>query len=201
MNLALNVPVIRSEEIKQSGVGGSATVVNYLPRGENSRAWQLKLAYSDLKFGTAEQQLAARQSQRGDGERPYLTLEQRNTAAWNQQALQFLTQLETWSKEFGQSNREIFFQKSELYGGLLEITPDNKLRDTLLRNYVNFLANSPVERESPPEWAMRVTRLVESKEVRDRETWLDQIEASGNAVIALYTRLARLNVNGTPTQR
>ena len=192
-NLALDIPPIRSEEIQQSGIGGSATVENYLPRGENSKVWQIKLAYSELRFGTAEQQAINNKTRIPDGvQRPYLTLEQRSTAAWNEQALRYLTQLETWSRDFGESNREIFFQKSEWYGALLEIAPDGKLRDSLLKSYVNFLATSPIQRESPPEWVIWVNRLIDSKEVRDQKEWLNQIEASGDATLRLYVGLARL---------
>jgi hypothetical protein len=192
-DLALDIPPIRPEEIKQSGIGGSATVVNYLPRGEDSKVWQIKLAYSELRFGNAEQQAINNTNRTPDGvQRPYLTLEQRSTAGWNEQALRYLTQLETWSRDFGESNREIFFQKSEWYGALLEISPDGKLRDSLLKSYVNFLATSPIQRESPPEWVVWVNHLIDSKEVRDQKEWLNQIEASGDATLRLYVGLARL---------
>jgi hypothetical protein len=128
---------------------------------------------------------------------PYLTVEQRSTPEWNQQALRFLTQLETYSREFGESDREGFWQKSMWYNSFLELVPDGRLRDTLIRSYVNFFSMTPIEHESPPEWAMWVNRVIGSVEVRDRKEWLDQIDASGDGTIAIYTGLARLKLDST----
>ena len=73
------------------------------------------------------------------------------------------------------------------------MSPDGKLRSTLLKSYANFLATSPMKRDSPPEWLFwGVNLLLGSKDIQNQKEWLDQIEDAGDATIALYTRLARL---------
>ena len=61
--------------------------------------------------------------------------------------------------------------------------------------FVKFLAGSPIERESPPEWAMWVNRLIGAAEIPDRRAWLDQIEGAGDSAVAIYCQLARLRLD------
>jgi beta-lactamase regulating signal transducer with metallopeptidase domain len=197
--LAPDVIPILAEEIRPSAIAGKSTGASYqrlVP--DESKWWQLHLAYQKLRFGlTPEQQALVKNNPRISGMAPYLTVEQRSTPEWNQQALRFLTQLETYSREFGESDREGFWQKSMWYNSFLELVPDGRLRDTLIRSYVNFFSMTPIEHESPPEWAMWVNRVIGSVEVRDRKEWLDQIDASGDGTIAIYTGLARLKLDST----
>src|SRR5205814_1584926 len=113
---------------------------------------------------------------------------------WNEEALRFLNKLEGWSRDLGQPNREIFFQRAELHSALVYVAPEGKLREGLLDSYVKFLASSPIERESPPEWAMWVNRLIEAADIPDRRVWLDQIERAGDPAVAIYCQLRRLRL-------
>jgi hypothetical protein len=173
------IPAITAEEIRPENFGGSAKVVRFI--SGNERVRQMKLEISRLRSGSGEQ-------------KEYLTVEQRSTPEWNEEALRFLNKLEGWSRDFGQSNREIFFQKAELHSALVYAAPEGELRRSLLDSYVKFLASSPVERESPPEWAAWVSRLIGAAEIPDRAAWLDQIERAGNPAIAVYCQLARLRL-------
>jgi beta-lactamase regulating signal transducer with metallopeptidase domain len=197
--LSPDIPLIKVEEVLPASFGGRAKVVQYINWFNNedgttppdvTRNWELMAAARRLNFGTPEQ-LAANAKREGIPN-AQLTLEQRNTPEWNAQALQYLNQLENWSRTLNESNIEVFYQKAYFYGLFLEKVPEGRLRDTLVKSYVTFLATSPVERESPPEWLFWVKRLIDFREASDRRQWLDQIEAAGNKTIGLYCKLARL---------
>ena len=191
--LAPDVPTLRAEDIVPASIGDKAIIIDYL-RGTNIK--KIQPDYSRLAVGTDEQQ-KGNQANRQPGSLPYLTLEQRSTPEWKQQALAFLDELETWSKDFNQTTREVFFEKSEWYGGFIHLLPEGDLRDQVLRSYVRFLAGAPIERTSPPEWARWVNGLIYSEESRERKTGLDQIEGSGDAAIAAYVELARFRAKST----
>jgi hypothetical protein len=161
--------------------------------------WQIMIAGKHLRFGTPEQ---AALNQKNSGSRNVaasLTLEQRSTPAWNTEALLHLTQLETWTRDLGREDRETFVLKAEFYSGLLELTPEGKLHDTVMKSYVNFLVHSPMKRESPPEWEWwGIQKLISSDKVADKHKWLDEIEDAGDTTISLYTRLARLILDRNP---
>lgn len=194
--LGLSIPPIRPEEIKPAGFAGKAEVTNYLSVDPTDKVWQIMIAGKHLRFGTPEQ---AALNQKNSGSRnvaAWLTLEQRSTPAWNTEALQHLTQLETWTRELGREDREVFVLKAEFYSGLLELTPEGKLHDTVMKSYVNFMVHSPMKLESPPEWAWwGIQKLIRSSIVADKHKWLDEIEDAGDTTISLYTRMARLDLD------
>jgi hypothetical protein len=168
--LTPDIPPITRDDIKPESFGERMKIVTF-GATENSIVQTIKSDYSHLRFASDEE---------------------RDTPEWNNQALEFLNKLEQRSKDFGQSERETFFQKAEWYGALVYVAPDGRLRQLFLDSYVKFLASSPIERESPPEWLVWVNRLIGAAEVPDRSAWLDQIEAAGDSTIAIYCHLARL---------
>jgi hypothetical protein len=88
----------------------------------------------------------------------------------------------------------LFYQKAKWFGALVYAAPDGKLRQSVLDNYLKFLAASPARQESPPEWMLQVNRLIAAAGVPDRRAWLDQIERVGDPAIAAYAQLARLRL-------
>jgi hypothetical protein len=73
-------------------------------------------------------------------------------------------------------------------------TREGKFRQSVLDNYLKFLANSPPRHESPPEWILQLNRLIAAAGVPDRRAWLDQIERVGDPAIAVYAQVARLRL-------
>jgi beta-lactamase regulating signal transducer with metallopeptidase domain len=198
-DLGLSIPPIKPEEIKPAGFAGKAEIANYLSVDPTDKVWQIMLAGKHLRFGTPEQAALNKKNSGAKNVAAWLTLEQRSTPAWNNEALQHLTQLESWTRDLGREDREVFVLKAEFYSGLLELTPDGKLHDTVMKSYVNFLVHSPMKVESPPEWAWwGIQKLIRSDIVADKHKWLDEIEDAGDTTISLYTRLARLNLDRNP---
>ena len=197
--LGLSIPPIRPEEIKPAGFAGKVEVTNYLSTDPTDKVWQVMTAAKHLRFGTPEQAAGNRKNSGASNVPASLTLEQRSTPAWNTEALQFLTQLETWSRELGPEDRGVFVMKAEFYSGLLELAPEGKLHDTMMKSYVNFLVHSRIRQESPPEWAWwGIQKLINSSVVADKHKWLDEIEDAGDTTVSLYTRMARLNLDRKP---
>ena len=187
VRLGSGVAPIRPEEIKPSAIKGKALVVSYLSDDPTSKVWEVMGGAKGLRFGP-------------ELKGPALTAEQRNTPEWNVRALQYLTQLEKWTNGLGEENRETFVLKAEFYGGLLRLAPEGKLRDTVMKSYVNFLVNSPMKKESPPEWKhWGIDMLMGAREITDKKKLLDDIEAAGDVTISLYTRLARMALPPTNT--
>jgi beta-lactamase regulating signal transducer with metallopeptidase domain len=200
--LAPDILPIKAEEIVARGSGGTAKVIQYInwfSQGDVVPPDVARNRYfseqgKKLRFGTPEQ-LAANNARRTTPVAATLTIEQRSTPEWNAEALRYLNELENWSRDLTQTNIEVFFQKTYWYGNLLEIIPDGKLRDTILRSYVTHLATSPVQLESPPEWARRVRELIDFRDVQNRRQWIGQIEAAGDRTIGLFCKLARLELD------
>jgi hypothetical protein len=197
--LGLSIPPIRPEEIKPAGFAGKVEVANYLSADPTDKVWQVMTAAKHLHFGTPEQAALNQKNSVSRNVAAQLTLEQRSTPVWNTEALQFLTLLETWTRDLGREDREAFVLKAEFYSGLLELTPAGKLHDTVMKSYLNFLVHSPMKLESPPEWAWwGIQKLIRSDKVADKHKWLDEIEDAGDTTISLYTRLARFSLERNP---
>jgi beta-lactamase regulating signal transducer with metallopeptidase domain len=188
--LKVDVLPIQLEEARHKSAAGKAVVVDYLVGDKHIT--EIRKLQQPIRFGSAEQQ-AANAARTGRGNEN-LTLEQRSTPEWNRDALVYLNYLENWSRDLTQSNRQVFFQKSEWYGSIVELAPDGRMRDTILKSYVTFFSTTPIERESPPEWLRWVEKLIDSRNVRDRRAWIDQIEAAGDKTIGAYVKLARLDL-------
>jgi len=165
------IPLISADDIKSEAFGDKASVVLYSDPNDG-RVHEMRSVYSHLRFEDKEH----------------------GSPQWNAEALEFLNKIEGWSKAFGQSNRELFFQKAQWYGALVYAAGDQKLRHIFLDNYVKFLAASPIERESPPEWFRRVNTLITAAHIGDRTAWLDQIQEAGDSTIVVYCRLERLKL-------
>ncbi len=181
--------VIDAVDIAAESFGETAKIVSYA--GDDDRNREIKADYLHLRFGSEARQAS----------NDYLRIEERSTPEWSDEALRFLSKLEGWSNEFSQSNRELFFQKGKWFGVLVNAAPEGKLRQSLLDNYLKFLANSPTKHESPPEWMLQLNRLIAAAGVPDRRAWLEQIERVGDPAIAVYSQLARLRADATLTTR
>jgi hypothetical protein len=179
---SFETPVIDAADIAAESFGETAKIISYA--GDDDRIREMKADYLHLRFGSEARQVS----------NDYLRVEERSTPEWTDEALRFLSKLEGWSNEFSQSNRELFFQKAKWFGALVYATPEGKLRQSVLDNYLKLLAASPTKHESPPEWILQLNRLIAAAGVPDRRAWLDQIERVGDPAIAVYSQLARLRL-------
>jgi hypothetical protein len=114
-----------------------------------------------LRFGTEEQQTANNlKPRRADGRAQFLTNEQRSTPEWEAEVRIFLKQMEDWRSHHDEDAASFFHMSAINYGALIELIPTPRLRSSILRSYVTFLAQSEMRLKSPPEWFTYVDRIV-----------------------------------------
>jgi hypothetical protein len=147
--------------------------------------------YKKLRFGSPEEQSSDEQpTVRGTA--PYLGRAQRERDEWLQRANDFLETLDGWdaSHEPGTAG---FHEKCLMYEGLLVIVPKGSLRHTVFTEYVGFLRESPVERESPAEWAYHLERLLKNQyEENDQADFTRYVSQSGDATMQAFAALIQL---------
>lgn len=118
----------------------------------------------------------------------------RSTREWQQQLTDFLSQLADWGPGQEKSEADYYHQKCVVFEALIELIPPGAQRDTVLQAYVDFVANSDLQQQSPVEWFMHAHSMldrVRSTSSGEPAKLLDAYRASGNAVLALYAALER----------
>ena len=152
------VAPITPDEMKPVSVGEAAKVYEFWSK---PAARKVMADYKLLRFGTDEQQaLNSAKGTRPDHMAQFLTVEQRSTPEWQAAAQEFLSRLEEWKQDNDEPAESYFHEVCFMYAGLLDIAPSGSLREHVLHSYIDFLKNSEVERGSPPEWYLEVSRLM-----------------------------------------
>jgi hypothetical protein len=95
----------------------------------------------------------------GDKHEP-LTAEEKETTEWRGELSDFLRELSDWDGSSEQSKADYVNQKSVLFMGLLELDLPRETRDAVLENFVAFLREPDLQRESRIEWFWHVRRLL-----------------------------------------
>lgn len=125
-----------------------------------------------------------------DGQR-FWTAEERKSLAWNERYLELLKTLEDWKPSEESSSREYFHTKAHTYMVLADLVPPGPAHANAVLNFYSYVAQSYSEIEDHVEWYSHAGDLFQrSKE--DRAEHLAAMEASGNAVLALYAALERI---------
>lgn len=153
------VAPITADETKPVSVGESAKVYAFWSKPASQK---LLADLKRLRFGTEEQQAANNlKPRRPDGMGQFLTTDQRSTPEWQAAAQEFLTRVEEWKQDNDEPSEAYFHEVCFTYMGLLDIVPPGALREHLLHSLIDFLKNSEVEHNSPPEWYLEVSRLMQ----------------------------------------
>lgn len=185
-----NIPLLTPEDLQPTSLGGKVEVYSYWDKPE---AREMMARYKRLRFGSPEEQSADPQSTARNHMAPYLGRAQRNQDEWLARATDYLHSLDEWDLS-GEPGTAAFHQKCLGYHALLDIIPQGNLRRTVFTEYLEFLRDSPVQRESPPEWALRLERLLKEQfEEKDEPEFRRAITESGNTAMQAYADLITLN--------
>jgi hypothetical protein len=180
---------LRQEELKAKRIEGGAVFSEFWAR----RVDVLLDGVKRLRFGITEEQRGAvgARGLRSDGRAAFLTLEERRDPQWEIALRDFLTVVETKTRDWDESEALHFHKVSFTYIPLIDLAPPGELQDTIVRSFVGFLRRSPVERNSPPEWFMEFTRLVLHGDgtQQGRNRILEEIGRTGDSVMNLYLEL------------
>jgi hypothetical protein len=145
------------------------------------REKQLLMLAKDLRFG--------------GGQTP-LTREQRETDEWRKKMTDYLSTIENWEPESEVSAEDYFKEKCILYGVLVDLSPDDAQRDTVLRAYANYLREQNGEYKGRIEWILPVKHYLQrirSKSEDEQRKSLDPWLSSSDAALRVYAQLTLIN--------
>jgi hypothetical protein len=134
----------------------------------------------------------------GDGRRP-LSEAAKNARDWQENATEFLLDLERWNGAREPNELDYLYEKSVLLTGFIEIAPIGPLRTRAIRDAVAFLRRS-AGREQPGSWYSHLSRLLDLAIGRDRQPILDALEGSEEPTLATYARIERMQLSKRLTE-
>jgi len=175
---------------------GRLGAVRFVDPIDPARVWPSKMlgvARIELLWQTPESSRLYQEALdvRGRGPNP-LPIRIRQTQEWREKAERLLTDIDQWTGRRERTERDYFFQKSTLFGGLIELMPSSDVRTRALRTFVDFLRLSDLDRDQRPLWFAFMTRLLELAQGADRREILDALENSHHPVLSLYARMERV---------
>ncbi len=180
---------IKADDMEAGKVEGRAAVYHFWAK---PRTQKLLEDLKHLRFGTPEQQEENnKKAPRPDGVSQFLTVEQRSELSWQREAREYLNNVENWKKDHDETEENYFHQVCFIYTPLLELVPPGQLWDSVLQSYVAFLSQSVVQKASPPEWYLHVSRLMklQGADATTREKVLETMKTRGDIVMAIYVGL------------
>jgi len=134
-----------------------------------------------------------------DNGNPYTSAE-RDSDVWYQQLTDYMKDLADWRSSDEKDEATYFHQKAIVYEMLVELIPRGRERDNAIQSYVDFVANSNLQREKPVEWFFHAQSLVTRiRNLNQSEAGkiTAAFESSGNPVLLLYTELEKQNLSHT----
>lgn len=117
---------------------------------------------------------------------------ERDTPEWYLQLTDYTKELGDWGASDEKDEATYFHQKAIIYEMLVELTPRGAERDKLIQTYVDFVANSGLQREKPVEWFFHAQSLltrVRGENGGEPVKIAAAFVNSGNPVLALYMDL------------
>jgi hypothetical protein len=120
---------------------------------------------------------------------------ERDTPEWYLKLTDYTKELADWQASDEKDEATYFHQKAIIYEMLVELTPRGAERDKMIQSYVDFVANSGLQRDKPVEWFFHALSLLNRvRNLNDGEA--GKIAAAfvntGNPVLVLYMDLDRL---------
>jgi hypothetical protein len=117
----------------------------------------------------------------------------RSTPEWQQQVTDFLNQIAGWTADQEPSEADYYHEKCIVLMALIELVPPGSLNDKVLADYVDFIGNSNLYQQSPPEWFLEPRALLDrfTTNASMRTKVLDAYQRSGNPVLNLEVALEK----------
>ena len=173
----------RQDQSCKDDAGGATQPAANTPKLE--RFWQTPKAKKLLEDGL-ELRIAP------DGH--LFTASDRSTPEWQARLTDYLSELADWTAGQEQSDAIYYHQKCLVFEALLELVPAGPQRDKVVLDFVNFIGNSDLQRQSPVEWFVQAHSVLERVRHSNDSTLSKLSEAyqhSGNSVLALEIALEK----------
>ncbi len=161
------------EDFESVEYKGTATVVHYLSS---------ETAIKNLnKFRTAREKKNA----------PDKKEDKAAQLEWELTVNELLDDLEKWVPTADEPEVDVFAQKCVSYRSLTREVPDGPLRATVIRAFLRYLANSPMQKNSFIEWLYHAKWFVEEYPVLFKEVARDFPNANFEVLISTANALGR----------
>jgi len=114
---------------------------------------------------------------------------ERDKPEWYQQLTDYMKELGDWKPSDEKDEATYYHQKAIIYQMLVDLTPRGPERDKAIAAFVDFVANSNLQRERPTEWFYQAQSLLTRARNSNGDTAKIQaaFENSGNPVLKLGT--------------
>ena len=174
VNTNLLKPPVSAEEL---------TPRSFEPPAKSYQFWQtaearkLLMDIKHLRFGGREEELKS---------------EERETTEWRRELTDYLAALSDWNGSSEPASQDYINEKSVLFNGLLELATAPEVREKVLADYVAFLREPDLRRESRIEWFHHVKRLNEWARSQDEATRASLLEAFANSDVVTLRLYAKL---------
>lgn len=152
INENLVKPPLSAEELRPRRVEGRAKSYEFWRTADARR---LLLDFKRLRFGGGEEELAE---------------EEKAKTEWRRELTEYLGRLSDWEGSSEGTRQDYINQKSVLFDGLLDLELSPELRESVLADYVAFLREPDLRRESRIEWFQHVRRLADWANSQDEKT-------------------------------
>jgi hypothetical protein len=121
---------------------------------------------------------------------------ERTAPEWILQLTDYMKDLAGWSPSDEKDEAAYYHQKAIVYEMLVDLIPQGPERDKAIQAYVDFVANSTLQREKPVEWFFHAQSLFDrmrNSPLGEPAKILAAFENCGNPVLLLYTLLDKLS--------
>jgi hypothetical protein len=161
----------------------------YRPKGHECAAPKLDRYWQSA---TAKQLLDAGKKLRFNAAGQLLTDSDRASPQWRQDLSDYLNLIAGWTPDQEPSAAIYYHERCLVYTSLLDLVPSGAEREKILAEYVDFVGNSSLYEQSPPEWfAEPHTLLNRSRSDDARRKILDAYQGSGNPALLLTVALEK----------
>lgn len=174
INENLVKPPVSAEELRPRGVEGRAKTYEFW---QTAQARKFLIDIKRLRFGGGQEALKP---------------EERESTEWRRELTEYLTALSDWEGSSEPTSQDYVNEKSVLFGSLLELSTAQEVREKVLADYVAFLREPDLRRESRIEWFQHVKHLDEwarSEGGATRASLLDAFANSDVVTLRLYAKL------------
>jgi hypothetical protein len=172
-----NIPAISEDDIKPAKSEGSAKYEMYWT---SPKAKSILSRVRKLRFSSAAKAVDDLEKQSAD---------------WQSQLSQLMTELASWQPEDEKSEEDYFHQKCVIFYGLINTIPAGTQYDDVLRDFATFVGSSKLQTENPAEWFLHAKTLIDrvnSSKDGERSKLVDLISYSRSTILYLYVEKQKL---------
>ena len=182
---ALNLPLESAEdiaalsEIKPKRLDDTKSPYVPFYANSNSPWYAMGLEYQNLRFGPESTRRRFVGKPRPDGLTSFLSLDERKSPEWDERASKHLRQIEAYAKHNDDEAIESFVKVCDLYSAIIAILPNSSTSfPSALSSFVAYLSASPVAKEQPLIWLVKVKLFLRRGTLDEHEQGYERVRAA-----------------------